>query len=115
MIPACMAGWMVMPKAEMEETWEEGKTEVMTTSTFKVLGVRGLRNIWVGRRVQLFATPWTATRLLCPQNSSSKNIGVSNHSLLQGNLPNPGIELWSPAQLVAHHRLEFLERDPGWT
>lgn len=51
MIPACMAGWMVMPKAEMEETWEEGKTEVMTTSTFKVLGVRGLRNIWVGRRV----------------------------------------------------------------
>ena len=67
------------------------------------------------RRVRLFATPWTATRLLCPQNSSSKNIGVSNHSLLQGNLPNPGIELWSPAQLVAHHRLEFLERDPGWT
>ena len=51
MIPACMVGWMVMPKAEMEETWEQGKTEVMTTSTFKVLGVRGLRNIWVGRHV----------------------------------------------------------------
>lgn len=50
-IPACMVGWMVMPKAEMEETWEQGKTEVMTTSTFKVLGVRGLRNIWVGRHV----------------------------------------------------------------
>lgn len=49
-IPACMAGWMVMPKTEMEETGEEGKTGVMTTS-FKVLGVRGLRYIWAGKRV----------------------------------------------------------------
>ena len=30
------------------------------------------------------------TRLLCPWNSSSKNTGVSCHSLLQ--VPNPGIE-----------------------
>ena len=85
------------------------------TSASKALGFRGLRDIWVGRHVWLFATPWTPTRLFCPWNSPSKNIGVSNHSLLQGNLPDPGIDLWSPAQLVAHHRLEFLKRDPHWT
>ena len=31
-------------------------------------------------------------RFLCPWNSLGKNTGVGNHSLLQGNLPNPGIE-----------------------
>lgn len=40
-----------MPKAEMEGTWEEGKTGVMTTSASKALGFRGLRDIWVGRHV----------------------------------------------------------------
>ena len=32
------------------------------------------------------------TRPLCPWNSPGKNTGVGCHSLLQGNLPNPGIE-----------------------
>ena len=32
------------------------------------------------------------TRLLCPWNSPDKNIGVGCHSLLRGNLPDPGIE-----------------------
>ena len=32
------------------------------------------------------------TRLLCPWNSPDKNTGVGCHSLLQGNLPNPGIK-----------------------
>ena len=32
------------------------------------------------------------TRLLCPWDSPDKNTGVGGHSLLQGNLPNPGIE-----------------------
>ena len=36
-------------------------------------------------------------RLLCPWDSPSKNTGVSCHSLLQGNLPRPRIELMSPA------------------
>ena len=31
-------------------------------------------------------------RLLCPQNSPGKSTGVCCHSLLQGNLPTPGIE-----------------------
>ena len=35
-------------------------------------------------------------RLYNPWNSPGQNSGVSNHSLLQGNLPNPGIELRSP-------------------
>ena len=33
------------------------------------------------------------TRFLCPWASPGKNIGVGCHALLQGNLPNPGIEL----------------------
>ena len=40
------------------------------------------------------------TRILCPQDYSSKNTGVGCKSLLQGNLPYPGIEpesLESPA------------------
>ena len=37
------------------------------------------------------------TRLLCPRNSPGKNAGVGSQALLQGNLPDPGIELSSPA------------------
>src|SRR5574337_633000 len=47
---------------------------------------------------------WTvaekSTRLLCPWDSPNKNTGVGCHALLQGNLPDPGIEpaaLTSPA------------------
>ena len=36
-------------------------------------------------------------RLLCPWDSPGKNNGVGCHSLLQENLPNPGIEPSSPA------------------
>ena len=31
-------------------------------------------------------------RLFCPWNSPGKNTGVGSHALLQGNLPDPGIE-----------------------
>ena len=34
--------------------------------------------------------------LLCQWNSPGKNTGVGSHSLLQGNLPDPGIEHRSP-------------------
>ena len=47
-------------------------------------------------RVQL-CNPMEPARLLCPQNSPGKNPGVGSHSLLQGNLPNPGIECRFPA------------------
>ena len=33
----------------------------------------------------------------CPWDSPGKNTGVGYHFLLQGNLPNPGIEPRSPA------------------
>ena len=33
------------------------------------------------------------TKLVCPWISPGKNTGVGCHSLLQGNLPNPGTEL----------------------
>ena len=35
-------------------------------------------------------------RLLSPWDSPGKNTGVGCHSLLQADLPNPGIELMSP-------------------
>ena len=37
------------------------------------------------------------TRLLCPWDSPDKNTGVGCHFLLQGDLPDPGIEPRSPA------------------
>ena len=44
------------------------------------------------------AIPWTtAPRLLCPWDSPGKNAGVGCHFLLQGDIPNPGIEPESPA------------------
>ena len=47
-------------------------------------------------------TPWTAA---CPAPLSmgilrGRNTGVGGHALLQGNLPNPGVELRSPALQV---------------
>jgi len=36
-------------------------------------------------------------RILCPWDSPGKNTGVSRHSLLQGNLPDPRIKPGSPA------------------
>ena len=41
--------------------------------------------------VQLFATPWTIQSMEFPSP------GVGSRSLLQGDLPNPGIEPRSPA------------------
>ena len=38
------------------------------------------------------------TRLLCPWDTAGKNTGVGCHALLQGNLPDPGIE---PASLTS--------------
>ena len=38
--------------------------------------------------------------LYCPLNSPVQNTGVGSHSLLQGDLPNPGIKSRSPALQV---------------
>ena len=40
---------------------------------------------------------FSPTRLLCPWNSPGKKTGVGCHSVLQGNLPNPGIKPGAPA------------------
>ena len=43
-------------------------------------------------------TPWTVpAKLLCPWDFPGKNTGVGCHSLLQGNLPYPGLKPASPA------------------
>ena len=48
--------------------------------------------------VQLFATPWTVVcQAPLSMGFSKQDTGVGCHSLLQGDLPNPGIELRSPA------------------
>ena len=46
-----------------------------------------------------FATPLTLlpAMLLCPWDFPDKGTGVDCHFLLEGNLPNPGIEPMSPA------------------
>ena len=45
--------------------------------------------------VQLFVTPWTPARFLCPCDSPGKNTGMGCHSLLQGIFltrgTNPGL------------------------
>ena len=43
--------------------------------------------------VRLVATPWTATRLLCPWDCPEKNTGVGSHSLLQGIFSTQGSTL----------------------
>ena len=44
------------------------------------------------------------SRLLCPCNSPGKNTGVGGHLLLDGNLPNLGIESGAPAlQWILYH------------
>ena len=49
-------------------------------------------------RVRLFATPWTvAPRLLGLLDFPGMNTGVGCYFLLQGNLPDPGIEPGSAA------------------
>ena len=53
---------------------------------------------WLLSRVQHFVTPGTvACQAPHPWNSPGKNTGVGCHFLLQGNLPNSGIEPRSPA------------------
>ena len=42
----------------------------------------------------------SAARRLCPWDSPGKNTGVGCHFLLQGNLPDPGIETESPTFLA---------------
>ena len=59
-----------------------------------------LKHKWVKSlsRVWLFETLWTvAPRLLGPWGFPGMNTGVGCYFLLQGNLPDPGIEPGSPA------------------
>ena len=72
-----------------------------TTFFFSVLSEASCKKIEVSELViqcvQLFVTP-QPDRLLCPQDSVGKNTGEG--WLLQGNLPDPGIEPGSPALKV---------------
>ena len=50
---------------------------------------------------------------LCPRNSPGKNTGVGHHSLLQGDLPDPGIEprsmlSWFSSNLSRHSSSSFI-------
>ena len=52
----------------------------------------------VAKACLILETPWTVlpTRLLCPWDFPDRNSGASCHFLLQGNLPDLGIEPESP-------------------
>ena len=52
------------------------------------------------------------TRLLCQWDFPIKNTGEGCHFLLQGNPPNPGIELMSPALQVHCLPLSY-QRSPA--
>ena len=45
----------------------------------------------VAKSCPTLVTPWTVARL-CLWEFSGKNTGVDCHFLIQGNLPNPGVE-----------------------
>ena len=61
--------------------------------------------------VQFFATPWTVD-LLFPWDSPGKNTGVGCHALLQGDLPDRGIEPASPVT-PALQAVSLLAETPG--
>ena len=52
---------------------------------------------------------WPA-KLHDPWNSQGKNSGVDSHSLLQGDLPDPGIEPGSPALTSAEEGQAWLDK-----
>ena len=61
-------------------------------------GIRAMALLLFSRRVvseSLQTHTLQPTRLLCPWDFPVKNTGVGCHALLQGNLPDPGIELAS--------------------
>ena len=54
--------------------------------------------VWLLSHVQLFSYPRLyPARLLYPWDFPGKNTGVGCHSLFQGDLQNPGIELGFPS------------------
>ena len=62
---------------------------------FKIFSFTFQLSLWKSlSHVQLFTTPWT---LYSPWNSPGQNTGVGKPFPSPGDLPNPGIELGSPA------------------
>ena len=54
-------------------------------------------SVLVTQSCSTLCDPRDCARLLCPWGFPGKNTEVGCHSLLQGNLPKPGIKPWSPA------------------
>ena len=58
------------------------------------------QNEWASNLSEMLdaqSCPTLCDPMVCPWDSPGKNTGVDCHSLLQGNLPDPGIEPRSPA------------------
>ena len=81
--------------------WLEGEVVCMCVYFYKhVCGVLVAQSVcvccsFVFHSLKLHGL-WPA-RFLCPWDSPVKNTGLGCHDLLQGNLPDPGIEPRSPA------------------
>ena len=82
---------------QMYAIWRRNK--VIYDQTMQILTQRFL-SVSVAQSRPTLCDPMDCmqpTRLFCPWNSPDKNTRVGNHSLLQGDLPNLGIKLRSPA------------------
>ena len=71
-------------------SYSEGKVNVLVAQ-------------WVSDSLQLHGL-WPS-RLLCPWNYPGKTTGEGSHSLLQGNLPHPGL---NPSLLDYRHTIHLL-------
>ena len=65
--------------------------------------------------VQVFVTPWpiVPARFLCPWDFLGKNTGVGCHCPSPGDLPDPRIELMSPALAGRFFTIESPGKSPG--
>ena len=100
------------PKLNQEQSMKQAWIQlyffwIWLLSLFHLKKCESLSHVW------FFATPWTIALRLCPWNSPGKNTGVASHSLLQGNLPNAGIESMSLVSLLQCRRILYCLSQKG--
>ena len=72
-----------------------------------------LLSLFYLKKCESLSHVWFFAIRLCPWNSPGKNTGVGSHSLLQGNLPNAGIEPMSLLSLLQRRRILYCLSQKG--
>ena len=98
--------WTWISKAELKEKSESVSCLIVSNS----LQLHGLQPIPCNSM-----DCNSMDRFLCPWNSPGKNTGLGSHSLLQGNLPDPGMEPWSPVLQADSLLCEALGTEVKWS